>query len=206
MTFAQVSAPSDADDLALLGRIGAGKDVDALAQLFERHAGRFLGALRKRGFSAADAEDIVQDWFLKMMNAGPLLARVTQPRAYLWRMLLNAASDHIGKSRRFEPLDPCNPDDAPSKAVVDALSTHEAPDVRIDVDRCVDRAWERLLASAPERAQALEWVIVDELGGSEIAELLHRSYGATREYLSQCRRVFRDLLREVCPDWTEETV
>ena len=74
-------------------------------------------------------------------------------------------------------------------------------DSTLDIDKCLGAAWRMLVERAPDRAQALEWVAVDGLSGREISELLGRSYGATREYLSQCRHVLRELVRQACPDW-----
>jgi RNA polymerase sigma-70 factor, ECF subfamily len=196
---------SRTDELDLFRMVANTRDAGALGELFQRYAARFIAALRRRGFSPSDAEDIVQTCFLKIMGAGSALQNVTAPGGYLWRTLLNAASDHVDKNRRFVALDPCNSDGTPSSSLLDSLSTTDTTEARFDIDRCVDSAWERLMATAPDRAQALEWAIIDELSGQEIAQLLNRSYGATREYLSQCRRVLRTLISDICPDWTEES-
>jgi RNA polymerase sigma factor (sigma-70 family) len=196
---------SHTDELELFRMVANTRDADALGELFQRYAARFIAALRRRGFSPTDAEDIVQTCFLKIIGAGSALHNVTAPGGYLWRTLLNAASDHVGNNRRFVALEPCNSDEQASISILERLSTTDTTEARLDIDRCVYTAWERLLATAPDRAQALEWAIIDELSGQEIAQLLNRSYGATREFLSQCRRVLRTLISDVCPDWTEES-
>jgi RNA polymerase sigma-70 factor (ECF subfamily) len=195
---------SSGDEAHLLQRVAATGDSTALGILFERYAPRFLSALRRRGLRQADAEDVVQNCFLRLLGAGDLLNHVTSPRAYLWRMVLNGAHDRMAAGRKWTSLDTGNSDDELSSIQEAELATTEEPDLRLDIDHCVDRAWSLLQANDPERAQALEWAIVDELSSREIAQLLERSYGATREYLSQCRKVFRTLLASVCPDWQEE--
>jgi RNA polymerase sigma-70 factor (ECF subfamily) len=192
-----------AEEAELLASIGAHRNIDALAKLFDHYAGRFLASLRRRGFSQSDADDIVQECFLKIMNAGSLLTTVSAPRAYMWRILLNAASDYIDKKRELVPLDPYIVDGPPSRCVPDAFIAQTTVESDLDTHHCLNAAWDRMLAEAPDRAQALEWVLVEDFSGQEIAQLLNRSYGATREYLSQCRQHFRNILREVCPDWTE---
>jgi RNA polymerase sigma-70 factor (ECF subfamily) len=43
----------------------------------------------------------------------------------------------------------------------------------------------------PEAAQALSWVMDDELDLRSVASLLGRSYGATREFMSQIKHKLR---------------
>ncbi len=72
-----------------------------LHHLFHLHAGAMARALRRRGASVETAEDLTQDAFLRMLNAGATdQARVEDPRAYLFRVSQNLLIDH----RRRESL------------------------------------------------------------------------------------------------------
>ena len=68
-----------------------------------------------------------------------------------------------------------------------------------DVD-CVRRAWRAFTADHPQRAEALNLAILEEWSPVELADYLGRSYGATREYLSQCRKVLRGYVQHWCGD------
>lgn len=51
--------------------------------------------------NAAEAEDIYQDTYLKLMHAAPP-PRLNTPMAYVYRVAANAALDHIRQRRRRE--------------------------------------------------------------------------------------------------------
>ena len=63
---------------------------------------------------------------------------------------------------------------------------------------CVRRAWRAFAADHPERAEALERAVLEEWNTAELAAFLNRSAGATREYVSQCRKVWRGYWERLC--------
>jgi RNA polymerase sigma-70 factor (ECF subfamily) len=64
-----------------------------LAELYERHnEAVFRAALRVTG-RRADAEDVLQTVFLRLLARGGRVADVTQPAAYFRRAAVNAAVD-----------------------------------------------------------------------------------------------------------------
>jgi len=73
-------------DRELLGRLAAGS-LDALAELYDRHAAPLfrhaLVLIRHR----PDAEDLVQTVFMKLATTGAELLAVRQPSSYLHQML-----------------------------------------------------------------------------------------------------------------------
>ncbi len=58
-------------------------------------------------------------------------------------------------------------------------------------EACFRACRERFSADHPLAATVIGWVVDDGLQNDEIAALLQRSPGATREYLSQCRKKAR---------------
>jgi RNA polymerase sigma-70 factor (ECF subfamily) len=63
----------------------------SLAELFRRHAAELRGYLRGRR-GAADAEDLVQESFIRLLQASPTQAP-DDPRAWLYRTGANLAAD-----------------------------------------------------------------------------------------------------------------
>jgi len=53
---------------------------------------------------------------------------------------------------------------------------------------CFDRCWDKFMESSPEHALVISWIAEDNLTHEQIAALLGRSPGATREFISQCRK------------------
>jgi RNA polymerase sigma-70 factor (ECF subfamily) len=70
----------------------------------------------------------------------------------------------------------------------DAASPPEADVRRAEQKACFERCWRRFQAAAPAHAAVLSWIVDDGLSHAEIAKLLDRSPGATREFISQCRK------------------
>lgn len=53
------------------------------------------------------------------------------------------------------------------------------------------RCFDAFAAAHPEHATALRWVVEDGLDNAALEQLLGRSPGATREFISQCRKKAR---------------
>jgi RNA polymerase sigma-70 factor (ECF subfamily) len=131
--------------------------VEQYADLLVWHAFRLLGSM-------PDAEDVVQDVFVKVFAAGRG-DEVASIRAYLYRAVANACTDlHRSRTRtarRFEPaeLDRLENDDAgPPES---AQAVEEAARI------------EALLGRLPaEQAQAIRLRVFDGLRLDEIAEVL----------------------------------
>lgn len=59
-----------------------------------------------------------------------------------------------------------------------------------------ERGWRRFVEESPQHAAVIRWISEDGLDTQQIAELLERTPGATREYISQCRKRARFYLAE----------
>ena len=62
----------------------------AFAAFYDRCAGRLVGAARTLGCSQAEAEDIVQDLFVRLVRSGVLSGDVDDPEAYAFASLRHA--------------------------------------------------------------------------------------------------------------------
>jgi RNA polymerase sigma factor (sigma-70 family) len=70
---------------------------DAFRGLYEAHAGELRGFTRKR-VGPFDAEDIVQDTYLHLLQRGAIEA-LEHPRAFLFRTASNLAVDSLRRAR-----------------------------------------------------------------------------------------------------------
>ncbi|HMK85310.1 MAG TPA: RNA polymerase sigma factor [Steroidobacteraceae bacterium] len=179
----------------------------AAGELYDEYGPRFRAFLRMRAVSAQQAEDLVHDVFVRVIEAGPRLAQVDSPRAYLWCTLRNALTDQMRQMRRDRRLftDPpaAGKDDGEEDASFEAwLEKTAGSDAwvaeRIDHLECVGRALERFRRQEPERAAAIDLVAIEGFEGRELAEALGKSYGAAREYLSQARKALKSLVQALC--------
>ncbi len=196
----QAGGPSDTELVDVFRAIaGGGVDAEnALAALHDAYARRLLGFVRSRGFTLEEAEDVVQESFLRMYRAGARLRDVESPRAYLYRTVQNCASDLLRQKRKAEKELAVEPDALVGLSEAKASREEDRYDGLGD---CLDAAFTRFETEAPDRAFVIRLAVVEELNGREVAAALNRSYGAAREFLSQSRIRFRRLVSELCGEY-----
>lgn len=163
----------------------------ALRELYEEFAPRIFASLQTRRVNHSDAAEIVQETFLKIWATRKKLAADTNIHAYVWCIARNAWIDKYRSERtrnaRLATLTDgdhgaSDTDDSDSAVVFD----------------CLEKAFEAFRRSEPERAHAIELVAVQGFDQHQLAYALGKSKGAAREYLSQARRAFARLHRELC--------
>src|SRR5262245_40592061 len=93
------------------------------AGLYERHYEAVFRAARRVTGSAADAEDILQTVFLRLLSQGGPDEAVQRPAAYFRRAAVNAAVDLL--RRRAVHAETAYDDGAPHAAVEPALLLKE---------------------------------------------------------------------------------
>lgn len=168
--------------------------------------GRYGAALHREAVSAlrhlGAAEDLVQDTLIKVWQRCASFRAEGHPFAWVRQILRRALLDALRARVPEEPLeDEAGNFTTAAQAVVDRLSADRVmrPDAEHEarvLEAMYQRCYARFAAAHPEHAQVLRWVAEDELGPAEVAELLGRSPGATREFLSQCRKKARPFLAE----------
>ena len=192
-------------DIDLLARVEHGGKAasGALETLYIRYAQRFFSFLRKRGLNKEDAEEVIQKTFVNLMTRNLNTSSIQNARAYLWRCLRYAWQDHL----RANSTDPGsfaeNPMDEESVlGLLDRLSNEDAPvDDMLGLRDCLGRMWAQFSEEHEERATALYLAVVEGWSREDLAEFLERSYGATRDFLSQCRKRFVEAFSKMCPDY-----
>ncbi len=165
-----VSPAMDGESFRLACRDG-GRRIERWLREFDARYGPALyreaaGVLQHLGA----AEDLVQDTLRARTPDEPL-----EDESGELSPAVQAAVNHLSADRVTQP---------------DA--EHEARVLEAMYQRC----YARFAAAHPEHAQVLRWVAEDGLGPAEVAALLGRSPGATREFLSQCRKKARPFLAE----------
>lgn len=95
----RVIPPTPYDENKLFTQIAAG-DEQAFRTLFDAYKDRLFSFAWQLCHSAVDAEEIVQDIFLKIWEQRAKLAEVSFPRQYIYTMTRNRALDLLGKIAR----------------------------------------------------------------------------------------------------------
>lgn len=182
-------------------REGGGAIERALRHL-DREFFTLLQARAQRFLRNADAaRDLVQDTFIKVWQRCALFRGDSELLPWIEAILRHGLLDHLRKSGREVPFDAEDAMNAELSARVAELSACEVARPEDDLRReqiaqCFQRCWLRFEAEAPRHAAVISWIAADGLSHEAIAELLDRSPGATREFISQCRKRARVYLAE----------
>lgn len=137
------------------------------------------------------AFDLVQETFIKVWRRcgtyrgdAELLSwmRVILRRTILDRLRRSAPEANVEPARLQQMIDAERATPGAETASADE-GAHRA-----ELQAVFERCWRRFREAAPAHAAVLAWVVDDGLTHEDIAHLLERSPGATREFISQCRK------------------
>ena len=185
---------------------GGAAHETAIALLFERYYRKFVSYLTIRRVAAQDAEDIVQDVFVNVVNSlRGSEAEIKSARAYLYRSLHNRFVDHLRAKRpEVREAELAGTNDAEDSAIIERIADKlgfEEQD--LGFLECFQHALRAFFDDDRDSGTAIQ-MAVEGFSGEELAEVLGRTHGAAREFLRQCRKKFQTLLRELCLDYLPE--
>jgi RNA polymerase sigma-70 factor (ECF subfamily) len=176
------------------------------ADEFETEALSYLDALYRTGLrmtrSEADAEDLVQETFIRAFRHRDQFTPGTNLRAWLFRILTNTFINSYRKKS-------AQPDTTELDAIEEATlyrrmsgaasSTSSEPE-RLVVDNMLDSEVKQALDELPERFRSVVVLDVEGFSYREIAEMLEIPIGTVMSRLHRARRSLQkrlyDLARE----------
>lgn len=188
------AAPVTLDDAVARARL---LDPAAFDWLVDQYSARLFGLMRRLTGRAADAEDLVQEVFLRLVRVLPAYRHEGRFEAWLFRIAANVAREHLrrGRVRAGETTGLDNRPDRESRSPSEWADLSAAPPdepltVAEDADE-VQRSMARL--PAPER----EVIMLRHYGGlsyQEIADAMatplgtalaraHRAHAKLREWM-----------------------
>lgn len=173
------SAPRAADD----GRLST-----LVADLFQAHADRMLGAALRVTGSLQDAEDVLQGVFVRLVQRPESLADLRGPDAgpYLHRAAVNAALDLL-RSRARRPLADIGAAESmePAGEAVEAALLHDA---------LADGLRAGLAGLHPRAAEMVTLRYLEELSNQEVAARTGSSESTVAVTLHRARQTLRERL------------
>ena len=172
--------------MALSSMEGSRAEVD-LAALVEAYSSLLFRVAHSVLRSGAEAEDVVQDVFVRVLEHRRSLAEVRDMRVWLVRIAWNLSLD---RRRRVRP-------EQFDEGFAESLVAKSLPaDKALDEARRM-RAVLREMERLPKAERhVLLLSVVEELGTTEMAEVLGRSESAVRALLFRARTRLRERLEE----------
>jgi RNA polymerase sigma-70 factor (ECF subfamily) len=193
-----------ARDALMLQRLALGGEArrQAVAVLYRRFAPRFHRYFRAQRLNDAEAEDLVHDVFVKVVRACGEFRGEARADTWLWAIARNSL---ISRLRGRLPDLPLEDIDLDHNCDAEPALQAAAPDTPLagGVDDCVQRGIGRFGVDFPDRARAIGFLVIEEWSVEDITRALGRTPGATREFLSQCRKKLRPYI-EHCLELLED--
>jgi len=176
---------SEAESAALLDGCRRG-DVAAFERLYTLHGARMKSIARNLLGLETDAEDAVQETFLKVYRGAGSFRGSATLSTWIYRILVNTCYDLLRRRRRH-PEDALE-SPAESGAVPAGLHAPAADQpLRISIDQSMSKL-------APKQRAVFLLSAVEGFSHREIADVLDLSEGASRSLLFEAKRKLQDLL------------
>jgi len=169
----------------------------AFESLYDFYAPTFFGMLRARRFSSQDAQDIVQETFLKLASHASTVAQKTYPKAYLSKIFTNCMVDCIRKSEKIRNMK----ETISNEQIANALIGAQPPPPREGLVECFEAAFRTFEEAEPERALVLRLGAILQYNRKEIAEVIGRTARASGQFLYSSRKQFQQILKNRCTDY-----
>lgn len=180
-----------------------GRAIDTWLRVFDREHGTQLyreAATLLRDWHAA--EDVVQESLVKAWQRCGDFRGEGSPLAWVRQIVRHAVLDRLRSRRPDEPLHTDDGELTPevAAALQDAAAGQgDATPQQLherQVEQVFRLCFDRFAAAHPEHATVLRWVVEDGLDNGALERLLGRTPGATREFVSQCRKKARPYFAE----------
>ena len=136
--------------------------------------------------SGVDAEDAVQDLYLKLWDAGDALDTIRAPKAYCISLLRNICIDRL---RRYKPE---REEKIPQQAADDSLQ-----DERMSERQKIDAAIKQMSSLSDSERIVLKLKVFDDLSYEEIQKRTCLSQLSMRVHLSNARRKIRKAIERI---------
>ncbi|MEP7242944.1 MAG: sigma-70 family RNA polymerase sigma factor [Gammaproteobacteria bacterium] len=171
-----------------------GRAIEQALRLLDR---AFFAVLYRESFrivrDAEGARDIVQETFIKVWQRCATFKGDSELLPWMRAILRRGVLDRLRRPDHETPLETGGAMSAATERRIAELSEAQVPTpvdgVRAqELADCFQRCWERFERDHPSHAAVIAWIVEDELSNEQISELLDRTPGATREFISQCRK------------------
>jgi RNA polymerase sigma factor (sigma-70 family) len=139
------------------------------------------------------ARDLVQDTFIKVWQRCATFRGDSELLPWIKVILRHGAIERLRQRNLEVPLeDNLGLTSEAAQGIVNlSLESNDTPELAAQQRERAElfrSGWSRFHKQDPLHASVMAWIVEDGLSNDDIAQLLDRSPGATREFISQCRK------------------
>jgi RNA polymerase sigma-70 factor (ECF subfamily) len=167
-------------------------------EVWERFRDRLKGFVLSRVPDEQDADDILQDVFLKIHSRLDTLRDQDKLEAWLFQITRNAITEHYRHKQKA-----AESGDVPEE-MLEAARAKEAQEEQVDEEtdapaRLIRSCLLPMLEVLPDTArEALVMTEVEEITQKEMAERLGISFSGAKSRVQRAREKLKDVLQECC--------
>ena len=161
------------------------KDRNAQKSLYEKYAAKMFGFCLRYSNSRADAQDLLQDGFIKVFDSIATLKEASQLEGWMSRIFINLAMSKFRKSSRGPVM----------VEVMDVLDDSE--EVSIDDEPMEVNEVLNCLMALPEKYRVvLNLYAIDKLSHKEISETIGISIANSKSLLFRARVMLKEFVEQ----------
>ena len=157
--------------------------MNCLMTAWHQHEAELRGWLRHRLGNAADAEDLLQDVFIKAMRQGERFCAIVDARAWLYEVARNTLADRLRLARTTVELPEDLSANLEEAAAVDSLAV------------CLPRVLSEL---SPEDCEAITLCDLERMSQEEYARRKGLSLPGAKSRVQRARKRLREQLTQSC--------
>ncbi len=162
------------------------KDRQAQRALYEKYAPKMLSFCRRYSDHSQEAQDLLQDGFIKVFDSIATLKNHSQLEGWMTRVFINLALSRFRKRQN-----------GPQFTDVEVAETVSEEDEMIDNQPLSLKEVMACLQMVPEKYRmVLNMYAIDGLSHREIAEWLQTTESNTKSMLSRARKMLKDIVEQ----------
>ena len=180
------------EEILILIRSGGKARDRGVRGVYEILGHQFLSFFASRGLDKDEGRDVLQETIVKIVRGADQYAAQGQASSWMWQIARNALLDYQRKIGSRGAHETVFGDDDWQRLEETTPSPLQC-NLEGTADDCVQEGLARFSEVAPDRAYALMLQMEDQ-SIDEIAAVIGRTNGATKEYLSQCKKKIRSYI------------
>lgn len=175
------------DEIILKIKNGGNERAEGARLLMEHFHRPFIRFFILKGLGSHEADDVFQDVIIKIIKGINSYSSENKGEAWLWQIARNGLLDYQRKKfRESKFIAPVETEEDWSR-LSDTKPVENSSGAEESVESCVLNGIKQFKEKEPDRAVAI-LMQMNKKSISEISAAIGRSVGATKEYLSQCRK------------------